>query len=66
MRSKRRRAKQSWTRKASGSQPPHNRTSNPAARTSESADTGEGRLGPYESRYDIALGYGTDRLIITR
>lgn len=65
MRSEVRRTKQSWARNAAPSAPNPTRSPKAPSNVVERQDDGETRLGPYEARYDIILGYGVERPIIT-
>jgi hypothetical protein len=54
---------ETWSRRPNRARPSRNRPLSDAARVLRSSAR-EGRLGPYETRYEIHDGYGVDRAII--
>lgn len=56
---------ETWSRRPSRSRPSRSRPLSDAARALR-ATAREGRLGPYETQYEIQDGYGMDRPILER
>jgi hypothetical protein len=54
---------ETWSRRPTRARPSRNRPLTDAARMLRSSAR-DGRLGPYETRYEIQDGYGLDRAIV--
>ena len=67
MRTRRRRAQHHWTRNGTVTPQVSKGLPAPAAKVREPARESRDamHLGPYESSYEIALGYGFERAIVT-